>query len=223
MVKGSKLTPARRVLIVDDHELMRHGLRDLVQTQSEWEVCGEASDENEGYKMFRELAPDLVIIDLVLQNSSGLDLIKRIKQINPAARTLVLSMHNEKLYAERALRAGADGFVNKQQPSHDVIEAIRTILDGGLYVSEEISRALLKRVVHAKPEQEASPLEQLSDRELEVLRLIGQGRTTKQIAGLLHLSSNTIGTYRERLKEKLNVRTSAELSVVAINLLMEQG
>jgi len=212
-----------RILIVDDHELMRRGLRDLIHTHADWQVCGEAAGENDAFKQFRDSAADLVIVDLSLENGNGLDLIVRLKQANPAVPILVLSMHDEELYAERVFRAGADGFVNKQRPSRSVLDAIGTVLEGGVYASEEVASMLLDRARGAPTEREPLPIELLSDRELQVFRLIGQGLSTENIAQALHISVSTVGTYRERVKSKLNVPSSAKLISLAVSWAIENG
>ncbi len=212
-----------QILIVDDHALLRSGLRQLIESEMCWEVCGEAASSQEAMQHFRDATPDLVIVDIALENSDGLDLVRRIRDTGAPSPVLVLSMYNEKLYAERALRAGADGFVNKQQPSHEISEAIRTVLAGEVYLSKRMSLALFRRAAKRNSELESSPVELLSDREMEIFRLIGQGLNTHDIARQLHLSPNTVGTYRERLKTKLNATSAADLNRMAMHWMLENG
>jgi DNA-binding NarL/FixJ family response regulator len=199
-----------RVLIVDDHELLRDGLRMMLKDQPGMEPCGEAAEENEAVRLVRELHPQLVVVDVALKSGNGIDLIKQIKAFDPATRVVVYSMYEERLYGERALRAGANGYVNKQDPAPVILEAIRRVLDRKMYFSED----LVERVLHRTQDGgdlQLSPVEALSDRELEVFRLLGQGTTTRVIAENLGLSTNTVNTYRERLKVKLNLKSGTEL------------
>lgn len=221
--KKTNLATPTRVMIVDDHELMREGLRQLISRQANLEVCGEASNEREARSRFRELQPDLVVVDLTLKESSGLDLIKWTRQERPEAKVIVLTMHDERDYGERALRAGAGGYVNKQLPARTILAAIARVLEGKLFFSEGLTERLMHRTVSGSATGDDSPVAALSDRELEIFSLIGAGLTTDQIAQRLHLSINTIGTYRERLKTKLNLKTSAELSHFATLWVAENG
>jgi DNA-binding NarL/FixJ family response regulator len=200
-----------KVLIVDDHELLRDGLRMMLGQQPDLECCGEAAEEGEAMRAIRELHPDLVVVDIGLKLGNGVDLIKQIKVYDPAVRIVVYSMHEERLYGERALRAGADGYVNKQDPAPTILEAIRRVLDGKMHFSEELAERLLHRAQVGDDVQQ-SPIESLSDRELAVFCLIGRGVSTREIARQLGLSINTVNTYRERLKLKLNVKAGVELA-----------
>ncbi len=212
-----------RIMIVDDHELMRYGLKELMAGQPDLTVCGEAADHQDALRTFEETAPDLMIVDVSLKTSNGLELVKTIKAKRPGARIIVLSMFDENLYAERALRAGAVAFVSKQQPSRAILDAIRTVLAGEIYLSDKMTRDLLQRAVgqHATPP--TSPIELLSDRELEIFQLLGTASSTAQIAKTLHLSASTVETYRTRLKTKLNVKSTAELVRQATVWMMEHG
>ncbi|NND99996.1 MAG: response regulator transcription factor [Pirellulaceae bacterium] len=200
-----------RVLIVDDHELLRDGLRQLIMRQPKLDVCGEAANESEARKCFRQLQPDLVIVDLALQESSGLDLIKWIVKTAPSTKVIVSSMYEERDYGERVMRAGAVGYVHKQQPARTILTGIAQVLDGKLFYSEALSRRMRMRATDAETPMDQSVVSALSDRELEIFTLIGDGRSTEQIASRLNLSTNTIGTYRERLKSKLEIASAAEL------------
>jgi DNA-binding NarL/FixJ family response regulator len=199
------------ILIVDDHELLRDGMRLMIEHQSDLAVCGEASDETTAIRQFRRLRPDLVVVDVSLRAGDGLDLIKRIRAIDPVARVVVYSTHDERIYAERALRAGAMGYVTKQKPAHDMLAAIRRVLNGKMHFSDEMVQRLLERAAGQESLTLSTPVESLSDRELEVFELIGRGLTTKAIAEQLHLSPRTVDTYRERLKNKLGLANAAEL------------
>jgi DNA-binding NarL/FixJ family response regulator len=199
-----------QVLIVDDHELLRNGLRMLLGSEPDFSVCGEAGDLGTARKLLRRLRPDIVLVDLKLPDGNGLDLIKFAKDVHPTARVLVCSMHEEKLYGERVLRAGASGYVNKEDAANKILGAIRQVLSGKLHFSDELVNRVMMRAM-SDNELQKSAVETMSDRELEVFRLVGQGLTTREIAKRLHLSTSTVDTYRERLKSKLGVKTGAEL------------
>lgn len=215
--------PPTRIMIVDDHELMRYGLKELMAGQPDLVVCGEASDHQDALREFEEKSPDLLIIDVSLKTSNGLELVKSIKAKRPDIRIIVLSMFDENLYAERALRAGAVAFVSKQQPSHTILDAIRAVLAGEIYLSEKMTRDLLQRAAGQHVTPPASPVELLSDRELEIFQLLGTAASTAQIAKTLHLSASTVETYRTRLKIKLHVKSTAELVRQATVWMMEHG
>ncbi|HHO76286.1 MAG TPA: response regulator transcription factor [Deltaproteobacteria bacterium] len=200
-----------RILIVEDHEVFRLGIRELINHEPDLLVCGEADDVNTARKLIKELSPDMAIIDITLKKSNGFELIKEIETFHRDILILVLSMHDELLYAERALQAGAQGYIMKQETSRSIVKAIRRILDGNVYVSENIMGNLLNRVRAGRDSFDRSPVENLSDRELAVLRLIGEGRSTGEIAQEMTLSVRTISTYRERIKEKLQLRNATEL------------
>lgn len=210
-----------RILIVDDHELLRQGLHDLIASESDLEICGEALDEAGAITQFRALQPDLMIVDVSLKEGDGIDLIKRIHAESPTVRLLMLSMHDESLYAQRALRAGALGYVSKQAPSRTILEAIRCVLDGKLYLSAQLSQRLLQRAASGKLQESESLVETLSDRELEIFEHIGRGLQTRQIADMLKLSPKTVHSYRERLKQKLNVTTAGELTHQAVRWVLK--
>lgn len=205
-------TQKTRVLIVDDHELLRDGLRQLIDRQPNLAACGEAATESEAHQRVRELQPDLVIVDLALHESSGLDLIKWIVKYCPRAKVIVSTMYDERDYGERVLRAGAVGFVNKQQPARTILTGIAHVLEGKLFFSDALTRRMMLRATPKSTNADESLVAALSNRELEIFTLIGEGRTTDQIAARLHLSVNTIGTYRERLKTKLQINSSTELT-----------
>jgi DNA-binding NarL/FixJ family response regulator len=212
-----------RVLLVDDHALVRRGLADLVGDEPDLEVCGEAEDTSEAVACVAELHPDVVIVDLSLKTGHGLDLIKRLRAHDDGPAVLVLSMHDEALFAERALRAGALGYVNKQEAPAKVIEALRQVLAGKVYLSGTMTERLLKRAAGGAEAGVRLPGETLSDRELTVFDMIGQGLATREIAERLHLSIKTVETYREHIKAKLGLKNSAELSRHAAQWALENS
>jgi DNA-binding NarL/FixJ family response regulator len=208
-----------RVLIVDDHPLVREGLRTRISAQSDMEVCGEAADVEEAVALSEQTAPALIIVDLSLKHGNGLTLIKKVSQRTPQTRILVISAHPESLFAERALRAGAHGYINKQEAQGKVIEAIRTVLDGQRYLSTEMTQRLVGQAVGHQAAREG--IEALSDRELEIFELIGRGRSTRTIAQQLNLSVHTIETHRENIRAKLNLRSGSELVQRAVQWVLE--
>ncbi|HEV8001799.1 MAG TPA: response regulator transcription factor [Planctomycetaceae bacterium] len=213
--------PKARMLIVDDHEILRQGMRLMLEQQRDLEVCAEAADEATAIRQYRQVRPDVVIVDISLKTGNGIDLIKRIKAVDPSARILVYSMHDEQVYAERALRAGAMGYVTKQKPAQAILHGIRDVLRGKLHFSEELTQRVLERVAANEPISQASAVDNLSDRELEVFEMIGRGLTTRAIADRLHLSPRTVDTYRERLKIKLVLANAAELHYRAIQWVLK--
>ena len=215
-------TPAK-ILIVDDHPMVRDGLSARIANEPDLTICGEADDVADALRQFSELHPDLVIVDISLKNGHGIDLIKRIRERNAKAKLLVHSMYEESVYAERALQAGAMGYLNKQTGRETVIDAIRTVLSGKTYLSPEMTERIVKSRVGSTIEPGKCPIASLSNRELEVLQLIGEGLTTSTIANRLHLSVHTIDTYREKLKIKLNLANSAELNRYAAQWVLENG
>ena len=204
------------ILIVDDHPIVRQGLRELVNHENDLIVCGQAEDANQAMKAVKELKPDIVIVDISLKETSGMELIKDLNVQYPKLPVLALSMHDESLYAERVLRAGAKGYIMKAEATEKVIMAIRKILSGEIYISDKMASKMMRKLVGSSSEINASPVELLSDRELEVFQLIGKGFGTRQIAERLYLSIKTIETYRAHIKEKLNLADSATLLRYAI-------
>jgi DNA-binding NarL/FixJ family response regulator len=221
----SHKTPKRaRILIVDDHPAVREALALRISRQRDLDVCGEASDMSEALRLILDTQPDAVVVDISLKTSSGIDLIKRIKDRNPHVRILVWSMHSESLYAERALRAGALGYINKDQATDRMVEAIRRVLAGKVWLSEALAERLLQRAVGAGgADSTRSPLDALADRELEVFRLIGQGVKTAAIAERLHLSVKTVETYRDRIRQKLDLSDGTQLVHYATQWVLENG
>ena len=204
-----------RVLVVEDHPIVRRGLIDLIDGEADLECCGEAADADEALQLLESCAPDAAVVDVALRGRNGIDLVKDIRVRRPGLPVLVLSMYDETLYAERALRAGAMGYVMKQEATEKVLSALRRILNGHVYLSEALSSTMVRRVVVGSGAGE-SPLNQLSDRELEVLQLIAQGLPTREIAQRLHRSVKTIESHRENLKAKLGLRSGSELVRYAI-------
>ena len=206
----------RRIFLVDDHPLVREGLTNLINEQSDLAVCGEAEDCAGAMTGIAKTRPDVVLVDISLKNESGLELVKNLESQFPLVALIVLSMHDEALYAERALRAGARGYVMKRESTKSVLASIRRVLEGGVYVSERVVNSMARRFSSSPKQAEASPVERLSDRELEIFRLLGQGRTTAQIAEDLHLSLKTVQAYCARAKEKFGVSSLGELLRAAI-------
>lgn len=205
-----------RIFIVDDHPLVREGLTNLINGQDDLIICGEAKDSAQALDGIMKARPDVALIDISLENESGLELVKQLRSRFPNVALIVLSMHDETLYAERVLRAGARGYVMKHETSKSVLASIRRVLEGGVYVSERIVNRMARRVSSARGPVVSSPVERLSDRELEIFRLLGQGRSTSQIAEDLNLSLKTVQAYCARAKEKFGVTSLTELLRAAI-------
>lgn len=211
-----------RVLIVDDHPIVGEGLALLISTQPDLEVCGAADDVATACQFLGASRPDVVVIDISLPGGGGLELIKRIKAHDPSIRMLVSSIHDEGVYAERALRAGALGYIDKRQATRALLDAIRRVQHGHIALSERMADRLLSRVASSDEIAEASPVDSLSDRELEVFKSIGQGEGTREIADRLHLSPKTVDTYRERIRNKLGLESRAELMRRAMEWAIEE-
>jgi DNA-binding NarL/FixJ family response regulator len=212
-----------RILVVDDHPLFREGLRQMIERDAELTVCGEAADAAEALQLIRQLNPDLVLVDISLGPGSGIDLIKAIKNDYDDLPVLVISMHDESLYAERSLRAGAMGYIMKHEPGKNVKTAIHKVLRGEMYLSEKMSSAVISKFMRGQADRPASPLELLSDRELEVFRMLGQGKGTRQIAQDLEISIATVNSFRNRIKEKLDLKTATEVMLHAIQWSREEA
>ncbi len=207
------VTKVYRILLVDDHPIVRHGLGLLIDHEDDLNVCGETETVAEALDNLQTLNPDLILADISLKGASGLDLTKTLKEQNPDLPVLILSMHDEELYAERALRAGARGYIMKQESADQVIDAIRKVLEGGVYLSEQLAAKMLNNFADGNIDEiEKMGVESLSDRELEVFDLIGRGHTTRMIADRLRLSVKTIETHRAHIKQKLKIDTSTELT-----------
>jgi DNA-binding NarL/FixJ family response regulator len=207
----------KQIFIVDDHAMFRDGLRQLIDREADLTVCGDAADVTEALKGISKSEPDLVIVDISLSGKSGIDLIKAIKDKDEDLPVLVVSMHEETLYAERALRAGAMGYVMKQESAKVVKTAIRKLLAGDMHLSEKMANSVISKFMHGADELPPSPLEKLSDRELEVFRMLGLGKAVRQIAEEMSVTIPTINSFRNRIKEKLQLNSSTEVMLHAIH------
>ena len=210
-----------RVLIVDDHPIVRHGLAQLIDDEEGLSCCGAAATPSEALELVPVKQPDLIIVDLSLGDESGLELVKTIHSQYPDMPVLVLSMHEEAYYADRVLRAGAMGFIMKQEPAEQMLAAIHQVLSGKVSLSEAMAASMLTRFVGRKVARGGTPVDHLTDRELQVLGLIGKGLGTRQVAEKLHLSIKTVENHREHIKAKLKLRTSAELVRYAVRWELE--
>jgi DNA-binding NarL/FixJ family response regulator len=211
-----------RVLVVDDHPIVRQGLALLINREPDLMVCGEAEEALSALQAVATLRPDIALVDISLGGPDGLELLKQLRARDAALPVLILSMHDEAIYAERVLRAGANGYIMKQEATEAVLTAIRRILRGEIYVSDLIASRMLRQLARGSQMAKDSPLAALSDRELEVFRLIGEGHGTRQIAGALHLSVKTVESYQAHIKEKLSLRNARELQQHAIEWAMTE-
>ncbi|VVM06635.1 response regulator [Methylacidimicrobium tartarophylax] len=218
-----KTPQPKKVLIVDDHALVSEGIAQLIEARSGLTVCGTAANAHEGFDLVAKTRPDLVIVDLSLPGKSGLELIKDIHASYPEIAILTLSMHEESMYAERALRAGARGYLMKSEGGQRLLEGIQRVLDGGMFVSEAVATRVLERFSGRRAKPTLNPVESLSDREFEVFQLIGRGLGTRHIADQLHLSIKTVEAYRGSLKEKLKLASGPELVHYAISWQQSQA
>lgn len=205
-----------KIAVVEDHAIVRQGLVRLIQDEPDFSVCGEAADGHEALKLIGETKPDIAIIDLGLQEMSGLELIKNIKIRHPRLPILVVSMHDEAVFAERVLRAGAKGYIMKKESAEKVVGAVRRVLSGKTYLSEKMAEKMLNKISDGGSAKSGSPVDTLSDRELEVFQLIGKGLKSPEIAEELHLSVRTVESYRDQIKAKLNLENASELAKYAI-------
>ena len=213
---NSKSNGKKTVFLVDDHPIVRQGLALLINREADLSVCGEAEDMQSALQAIVATAPDILVIDISLHGPDGLELLKNIRLRSPRLPVLILSMHDESIYAERALRAGANGYIMKQEATEKVLVALRRILSGEIYVSERIANSMLQHYVRGGAPGVQSPVAELTDRELEVFRLIGEGHGTRQIADQLHLSVKTVESYQAHIKDKLSLRSARELVQHAI-------
>jgi DNA-binding NarL/FixJ family response regulator len=210
---------AKRIVLVDDHPLFRKGLQEMIHSDGTFAVCGEAGNAAEAMALIRKLSPDMAIVDLSLPGANGIELIKNIRAEFSKVPILVLSMHDESLYAVRALRAGADGYVMKHEAMANVIHAIREVFNGRPYLSPAMAAQVITKFAHRQAEGETDAVERLSDRELEILELIGKGHEVRRIAKLLHLSPKTVETHRAHIKDKLDLKNSREVARFALQWL----
>jgi DNA-binding NarL/FixJ family response regulator len=209
-MKASKKTPKKRILLVDDHPMMREGLALLISHEADLDVCGQADTAQVAFELVGSAHPDLVLLDITLPDKNGLEVIKDVQAAYPGTAILVVSMHDEGLYAERVLRAGGRGYIMKQEGGKKLMAAIRQVLDGRIYVSEKMSATILEVFSGTRPES-SSPLGVLSDREFEVFQMIGNGLDVREIAEQLHLSVKTVEVHRTNIKQKLKLRSVGDL------------
>jgi DNA-binding NarL/FixJ family response regulator len=205
-----------KVFVVDDHPIVRQGLALLINREPDMVVCGEAEEAHSAQRAIDSVQPDILVVDISLNGPDGIELVKTVRVRSASLPVLVLSMHDESIYAERALRAGANGYIMKQEATEKVLVAIRRILKGEIYLSDHISSKMLQQYVRGSVTGRQSPVAGLSDRELEVFRLVGEGHGTRQIAEALHLSVKTVETYQAHIKEKLSLKNARELVQHAI-------
>lgn len=210
-----------KIFVVDDHPLMRDGMALLISSEVDLQICGSAASMQEALKQIPTAEPDLLIIDLSLKDGLGLDLIKSVKERHQTIRMLVVSAYDENLYAERALRNGASGYVNKQECEATLLQAIRTVLAGRRYVSEQILQRLVNLAIGGSDSETGDPVERLSDRELEIFRLIGQGVTPAKIAKQLHISPHTVDSHREKIRHKLDLENGRALMQRAMRWVLD--
>jgi len=208
--------PKRNVLLLEDHPIVRQGLEQMINHEPDLHVCGTAEDAERAMEQIEASRPDLLLLDISLQGANGLEVLKLVRERHPQLRVLILSMHDERLYAMRALGAGAAGYVMKQEATENVLTAIRRVLDGDVYLSAQMERKSMQQFVGRRAIPKGNPLEDLSKRELEVFELIGQGQRTKQIAEALHVSVKTVESHRQHIKEKLGLSNGQELVQHAI-------
>ncbi len=210
-------------MIVDDHPMMRAGLIQLIEKQAAMEVCGEAGNPSEAMQQFSKCNPDLIVVDISMKGASGLEFIRDVSAVHGHVPMLVVSMHDEKVYAERALRAGACGYIMKEESSEYLIIALNRVLEGGIYLSKTMSARLLKSFANPQSRNTESPLQKLTDREFEVFRLIGEGMTTGEIASRLHISPRTVDVHRFQIKEKLQLDSGTALIHYAVHWVRTEG
>jgi len=214
---------AKRIYIVDDHPLVRQGLSQVINSEADMEICGEAEDAPQAMKGVGPANPDVIIVDISLRGNNGLELIKNLKAIHENIPVLVFSMHDESIYAQRALRAGAKAYVMKKESPNKVVEAIRSIIKGEIYVSPSVADQVLQQIVNGPNNATStSPIDRLTDRELEVVQLVGRGLSSREIAESLNLSVKTIESHRAHVKEKLNLRNATELVQFSVQWVDQQ-
>jgi DNA-binding NarL/FixJ family response regulator len=216
------MKPRHRILLVDDHPIVRYGIYQLLSSQPDLVVCGEAETAEEALQLIEKEAPHLVVIDITLRDSNGLELIKQIRSAHPSIYVLVVTMHEESLYGELAFRAGAQGYLMKEEAMANIAQAIRQILAGKLFISETLSSRILRVSLSSAGAAEKTPIERLTPREREVLQLLGQWKTTRDIARELNVSYKTADCYREKLKEKLDLKNATELVQFATRWVQQQ-
>lgn len=221
--QASSVPPTRKqVFVVDDHPIFRRGLAALINAENDLTVCGQAGSASQALESLRHIAADVVVVDISLPGTNGLELLKHLRAEHPKLPVLILSAHDEQIYALRGLRAGAAGYLMKRESDEKFIEALRVVLRGQVYVSSAFGEQLIYKVARGQEEGTGTPLEVLTDRELEILQLVGAGRSSRQIADILHLSVKTVESHRLHIKEKLNLSSAAELVRFAIDWVAQQ-
>ena len=213
---------AIRILVVDDHPLVRDGLMDLIGAEPDFQLCGAAGGVAEARQLAATERPDVAIIDLTLKDGSGIELIKEFREVYARLKLIVLSMHEESLFAERALRAGAVGYVSKDAASRTIIQAVRAVMTGNHYLSQPMTQRMVQLAIRSKSEPTLSPLERLTDREIEIFEMIGLGLTSQQIARRLDLSPKTVNAHREHIKQKLDLKNMTALMAHAVQWVLEK-
>lgn len=216
-------TKAKKVFLVDDHPIVRQGMAQLIEQESDLFVCGEAEDAPQALQGIEKHQPDVVLVDISLKSTSGVDLIKDLKIRHPRLPVLVLSMHDESFYAERVLRAGARGYVTKEEATEKVLTAIRQVLRGEVYLSDRMAARMLSKLVNGSGERGTSPTDRLTDRELQIFECIGRGLGTREVAQRMHLSVKTIESHRANIKRKLNLDNATQLLQHAIQWVQSGG
>lgn len=211
------MSEKKKIMLVEDHPIFRLGLAELINQEDDLEACGTSTDVDQAIKELQTLKPDLIIADISLKNSDGIDLVRHVKKYSKDIPVLVLSMHDEYLYAQRALHAGARGYIMKQEAMESVVSAIQHVLAGKVYLNENLKEHILSNIADNFRTQDKTPMDRLTDRELQVFKMVGKGFSSKEIAIRLFLSIKTIGTYRERIKEKLGLKNASELVRCAVH------
>ena len=220
--QSDKNAPRTKIYIIDDHPIMVQGLKELIESERDLKVCGSTDDWRAALDEIKKLQPDLVMLDVTLRDANGVEVLKNLRIHYPHLKVLMLSMHDENLYAMRSLKAGAQGYIMKQEAVDKVLHAIRQVLAGEVYLSEAMSKRTMFQMLGRSGTRTGSPLEDLSDRELEIFTMIGQGCTTRQIAEKLHLSIKTVETHRAHIKEKLDFKNAREVARFAVTWVNQQ-
>jgi DNA-binding NarL/FixJ family response regulator len=223
MSTNKRSTDHIRVYLVDDHPAIREAIRDTIEGTIDMEICGETSSSDDAFRDIEELQPDVAVIDISLNDAHGLDLVQNVRSQYPEVRTIVFSMYDENVYAERAIRAGAAGYLMKSEPTKNIIEAIRCAHDGEVYLSRKMSSRILNKVAMGRTSEPSFAIDELTDREMAVFQMLGQGYSVQEIQDRLSLSRKTIETYRRRAKEKLGFDTVSELLQYAVQWTYGQG
>jgi DNA-binding NarL/FixJ family response regulator len=223
MPSSTRSTDHIRVYLVDDHPAIREAIRDTIENTIDMEICGETSNSDDAFRDIEELHPDVAVVDISLNDAHGLDLVQNVRSQYPDVRTIVFSMYDENVYAERAIRAGAAGYLMKSEPTKNIVEAIRAAHEGEVYLSRKMSSRILNKVAMGRTAEPSFAIDELTDREMAVFQMLGQGYSVQEIQDRLSLSRKTIETYRRRAKEKLGFDTVSELLQYAVQWTYGQG